>query len=82
MHESPETPSADERMEHAASDMEFKGTWAEFKGTAKQLWGELTDDDLDVAEGKTEELMGRVQRKTGESLEAIRAKIFGTPDKK
>jgi uncharacterized protein YjbJ (UPF0337 family) len=82
MHESPERSDVDERMEGAATDMEFKGTWQELKGTLKQAWGELTDDDLDVAEGKTQELMGRVQRKTGESVEAIRAKIFGSPDKK
>ncbi len=82
MHESPERSDVDEKMERSATDMEFKGSWAELKGTLKQAWGELTDDDLDVAEGKMEELVGRVQRKTGESLEAVRAKIFGSPDKK
>lgn len=82
MHASPETPNIDERVERAAVDMEFKGNWQELKGTLKQAWGELTDDDLDVAEGKMEVLMGRVQRKTGESLEAIRAKIFDSPDAK
>ncbi len=82
MHETPERSDADERMESAAVDMEFKGSWQELKGTAKQLWGQLTDDDLDVAEGKTEEFIGRVVRKTGESVEAVRAKIFGSPDKK
>lgn len=48
-----------------------KGNWNVAKGKLKQKWGELTDDDLDYEKGKEDELLGRIQRKTGESKEKI-----------
>jgi uncharacterized protein YjbJ (UPF0337 family) len=41
------------------------GNWKQFKGRAKQQWGKLTDDDLDVAAGKRDELAGKVQERYG-----------------
>jgi uncharacterized protein YjbJ (UPF0337 family) len=76
------TERMDSGMEKSAADLEWKGSWNELKGVLKEAWGDLTDDDLDVAEGQTQELFGRVQRKTGESLEAIRAKVFDSPDRR
>lgn len=43
----------------------LKGEWKKFKGQAKSKWGELTDDDLEQAEGDAEELIGAVQAKYG-----------------
>jgi uncharacterized protein YjbJ (UPF0337 family) len=43
----------------------IKGDWKQFKGKARQQWGKLTDDDLDVVEGKREELAGRLQERYG-----------------
>ncbi len=43
----------------------IKGHWKQLKGKAKQQWGKLTDDDLDVAEGNRDYLIGRVQAKYG-----------------
>ena len=43
----------------------IKGNWLEFKGKAKQQWGKLTDDDLDVVDGKREELAGKIQNRYG-----------------
>jgi uncharacterized protein YjbJ (UPF0337 family) len=43
----------------------IQGNWKQFKGKAQQQWGELTDDDLDVVEGKREELVGRLQQRYG-----------------
>ena len=43
----------------------FKGTWNEVKGKLKQKYAELTDDDLTYAEGKEDELLGRLQKRTG-----------------
>lgn len=51
--------------------LEIKGSWNIAKGKLKQKWGELTDDDLDYAEGKADELIGRIQKRTGQSREAI-----------
>jgi uncharacterized protein YjbJ (UPF0337 family) len=55
--------------------MQFKGSWNEVKGKLKQTYGQLTDDDLVFAEGKDEELVGRLQKKLGKSKEEIREMI-------
>ncbi len=55
--------------------LEIKGTWNETKGKLKQKYADLTDDDLLFEEGKEDELLGRLQKKTGETKEAIRDTI-------
>jgi len=45
----------------------FKGKWKELKGSVKEKWGELTDDDVTEVEGKTEKLVGILQVKYGYS---------------
>jgi len=42
-----------------------EGNWKQFKGQAQQKWGNLTNDDLDVVEGKRQELAGRIQERYG-----------------
>ncbi len=51
--------------------LEIKGDWNIIKGTLKQKWAKLTDDDLKYAEGKSNELIGRIQKRTGETREAV-----------
>jgi uncharacterized protein YjbJ (UPF0337 family) len=51
--------------------LEIKGDWNIVKGKLKQKWATLTDDDLQYAEGKVEELYGRIQKRTGETREAV-----------
>jgi uncharacterized protein YjbJ (UPF0337 family) len=48
-----------------------KGDWNITKGKLKQKWAKLTDDDLQYAEGQQEELIGRIQKRTGETREAV-----------
>jgi uncharacterized protein YjbJ (UPF0337 family) len=55
--------------------LQFKGSWNEIKGKLKQTYGNLTDDDLAFAEGKDDELIGRLQKKLGKSKEEIRTEI-------
>jgi len=55
--------------------LEIKGDWNITKGKLKQKWASLTDDDLQYAEGKAEELFGRIQKRTGETREAIEKAI-------
>lgn len=55
--------------------MKWEGRWDQLKGKAKQAWGDLTDDDLDVAEGDYEELVGKLEERTGEAREDIEAKL-------
>lgn len=55
--------------------LEIKGDWNIIRGKLKQKWAMLTDDDLKFATGKQEELMGRIQKRTGESREAVEKAI-------
>ncbi|HBJ87973.1 MAG TPA: general stress protein CsbD [Verrucomicrobiales bacterium] len=55
--------------------LEIKGDWNIIKGNLKQKWARLTDDDLQFIEGKQEELLGRIQKRTGESREAVQDAI-------
>ncbi|MDP3452227.1 MAG: CsbD family protein [Bacteroidales bacterium] len=50
---------------------EVKGNWIEMKGKLKQKFAILTDDDLMLAEGKEDELYGRLQIKLGKSKEEL-----------
>jgi uncharacterized protein YjbJ (UPF0337 family) len=54
---------------------EIKGDWNIIKGKLKQRWGKLTDDDLKYAEGKHDEVLGRIQKRTGETREAVEKAI-------
>ena len=47
------------------NDERIKGNWNQFKGKVKEKWGRLTDDDLDVAEGKRDQLIGKIQERYG-----------------
>lgn len=51
--------------------LEIKGDWNVIKGKLKQKWAALTDNDLQFAEGQHDILCGRIQKLTGESLEAV-----------
>ena len=55
--------------------LNLKGTWNEVKGKLKQKYGQLTDDDLVFAEGKDDEMLGRLQQKLGKTKEEIRKEI-------
>ena len=55
--------------------LEIKGDWNITKGKLKQKWGALTDSDLQYAGGKQDELIGRIQKSTGETREAVEKAI-------
>ena len=48
-----------------------KGNWNITIGKLKQKWANLTNDDLQFADGREDELVGRIQKRTGESREAV-----------
>jgi uncharacterized protein YjbJ (UPF0337 family) len=50
---------------------ELKGNWNEKKGKLKQKFAALTDNDLMFAEGKKDEMLGRLQIKLGKSKEEM-----------
>jgi len=49
----------------------LQGNWNEIKGKLRSKWGALTDDDLTVFNGNVDQLLGAIQRKTGEARESI-----------
>jgi len=56
---------------------EFKGDWIITRGTSKQTWARLADDDLRFGTGRLEELLGRIQKRTGENRAAIAMALKG-----
>jgi len=53
------------------SDLQLKGKWNEIKGKVKQAYADLTDNDLMYEEGKDDELLGRLQQKTGKGRDEL-----------
>ena len=43
----------------------IEGNWKQFTGKVQQQWAKLTDDDLQMVQGKREELIGRIQERYG-----------------
>lgn len=54
---------------------QIEGKWKRVKGEFKQKYGKLTDDDVTYSEGKFDEMMGRLQEKTGKTKEELREEI-------
>ncbi len=52
-------------------DLDLKGNWNQLKGKVKQAYGDLTDDDLKHEEGKDDELLGKLQTKTGKTRDEV-----------
>ena len=60
--------------------LEIKGDWNIAKGKLKQKWADLTDDDLAYVSGKEDELVGRIQKRTGQTHEAIEKELKACSD--
>ncbi len=43
----------------------FDGNWKQLKGKVREQWGRLTDDDLDKAAGKRDQILGKIQERYG-----------------
>ncbi|MCX6249286.1 MAG: CsbD family protein [Bacteroidetes bacterium] len=56
---------------------EVKGNWNEQKGKLKQQFATLTDDDLMFAEGKKDEMLGKLQIKLGKTKEELHKVMSG-----
>ena len=47
------------------NEHQLRGNWLQFKGKVKERWGKLTDDDLDIIEGRQEQLIGKLEQRYG-----------------
>jgi len=54
---------------------QIEGKWTEYKGKARQAWGDLTDDDLAEINGNREELAGKIQHRYGKSKEEAEREV-------
>src|SRR3954453_11442152 len=59
----------------AINTQELQGQWNQLRGQVKQKWGQLTDDDLQIQGGNVDQLVGRIQQKTGEGRESIEGSL-------
>ena len=53
----------------------LKGDWKKLQGQVKEKWGKLTNDHLDVIEGKKEQLVGHIQKEYGISKEEAQKQV-------
>ena len=51
------------------------GTWKQIKGKVKEKWGNLTDDDLDVIDGRRDQLEGKIQERYGLEKDKVRRDV-------
>ena len=58
----------------------IEGNWKQFSGKVQQQWGKLTNDDLDVIDGRREELSGRLQKVYGVSKDEADRQITSFAD--
>lgn len=52
-------------------ELKWQGRWNEIKGKVKQEYADMTDDDLTYEEGRDEELLGKLQKKTGKARDEV-----------
>ena len=54
---------------------QIAGNWKQFKGTVKEKWGKLTDDDLTAINGRRDQLEGKIQEHYGIAKEQVRKDV-------
>jgi uncharacterized protein YjbJ (UPF0337 family) len=54
---------------------QMKGKWKQLKGVAKERWGKLTDDDLNIIDGQSDQLIGKIQERYGIAREAAQKQV-------
>ena len=54
---------------------QVQGSWTQFKGQAREKWGELTDDEIQEARGEREQMIGLVQKKYGRAREEAEREV-------
>ena len=54
---------------------QMSGKWKQLKGAAKERWGKLTDDDLDVINGQSDQLIGKIQERYGIAREVAQKQV-------
>jgi uncharacterized protein YjbJ (UPF0337 family) len=53
----------------------LKGKWLQLKGSIREKWGQLTDDDVDKVGGSVERLVGLIQERYGYAKQQAEAEV-------
>ena len=53
----------------------LKGQWTQLKGAVREQWGKLTNDDVDQIQGRTEQLIGKIQERYGVARDEARRQV-------
>ena len=53
----------------------LKGNWNQLKGSIKQTWGNLTDDDLAHIDGSFDKLVGKIQERYGHLKDEVETQV-------
>lgn len=53
----------------------LKGDWNQIKGSVKQTWSKLTDDDLTHIEGNLDKLVGKIQERYGQAKDKVEHEV-------
>ena len=53
----------------------IEGNWAQLKGKIREQWGDLTDDDMAVVQGRREQLAGKIEARYGMAKDEVRRQI-------
>ena len=64
-------------LDNDAAELRARSNWTEVKGKIRQTYGDLTDDDLEYAEGKQEEWLGKIGNKIGKTVQDVKSWIAG-----
>lgn len=54
---------------------QIEGKWKEYKGRAREVWGDLTDDEFDKVAGKRDRMVGLVQQKYGKAKDVAEKEV-------
>ena len=54
---------------------QIEGMWTQVKGTVREKWGSLTDDDLELIAGRKDRLLGKLQERYGLAKEAAEREL-------
>jgi uncharacterized protein YjbJ (UPF0337 family) len=49
--------------------------WNEMQGRIEEAWGAITDDDLQRLEGRWDQVVATIRRRTGEAADTVEAKL-------
>jgi uncharacterized protein YjbJ (UPF0337 family) len=52
-----------------------QGNWTQWKGRLKEKWGDLTDDDIQMLDGRKDQLAGKIQERYGIAKDQAESEI-------